>query len=154
MAQVKEFFLPDDLYYDAKEHIWTRVEDGQARVGLDAFGACAAGTVAYVKLLPVGRRVEKGRPFGSMEAGKYVGPLKAPVGGTIAALNQAVLDDPRLVNTDHYERGWFVTIAPSQLEADQADLVHGAAVQPWLEREVEEYESAAKLKPERERECE
>ena len=136
MAQVKEFFLPDDLYYDRKEHIWARLEDGGVRVGLDSFGACAAGTVAYIKLLPPGRQVQKGRPFGSMEAGKYVGPLKAPVSGTIAETNREVLDNPKLVNLDHYGGGWFVLFVPSNLDEDLADLAHGEGVQPWLEDEV------------------
>jgi len=153
MARVKEFLLPDDLHYDRKEHIWGRVAPEGMRVGLDSFGACAAGTVAYVKLLPKGRQVQKGRPFGSMEAGKYVGPLKAPVSGTIVEHNQEVLDNPRLVNVDHYDRGWLVLIAPSSLDADLADLAHGEGVQPWLEDEVREYEEGGKLKPEGEREC-
>jgi len=153
MAQAKEFFLPDELHYDRKEHIWGRVEPGAVRVGLDAFGACAAGTVAYIKLLPPGRQVQKGRPFGSMEAGKYVGPLKAPVGGTIAETNGEVLDNPGLVNADHYDRGWFVVITPSNLEADLTDLVHGEGVQSWLEDEVRDYEETGKLKKEEEREC-
>ncbi len=154
MAQVKEFFLPDDLYYDRKEHIWARLEDGGVRVGLDAFGACAAGTVAYIKLLPPGRKVQKNRPFGSMEAGKYVGPLKAPVSGTIAATNQGVLDDPKLVNVEHYEGGWFVVIDPANLDEDLAGLAHGDDVQPWLEEEVRDYEEGGKIKSEEERKCE
>jgi len=153
MARVKEFVLPDDLHYDRKEHIWARVETGGVRVGLDAFGACAPGTVAYVKLLPGGRQVQKGRPFGSMEAGKYVGPLKAPVSGTILEHNQELLANPRLVNTDHYDRGWFVVIVPNSLDADLADLAHAEAVQPWLENDVREYEEGGKIKPEGEREC-
>ena len=153
MARVKEFFLPDDIYYDRKEHIWGRLEPGGMRVGLDAFGSCAAGTVAYIKLLPPGRQVHKGRPFGSMEAGKYVGPLRAPIGGTIAETNQEVLDDPKLVNVDHYSRGWFVLIAPFDLEGDLVDLVHGKEIQPWLEDEVRDYEETGKLKKEEEREC-
>lgn len=153
MAQVKEFSLPDDLYYDRKEHIWARPEHGGVRVGLDAFGACAAGAVAYIKLLPPGRKVEKGRPFGSIEAGKYVGPLRAPIGGAIAETNQEVLGSPKTVNVDHYEKGWFVVILPASLDEDLADLVHGAGVQPWLEDEVREYEDTGKLKKEEEREC-
>ncbi len=153
MAQAKEFFLPDELYYDRKEHIWARVDEGGVKVGLDAFGSCAAGTVAYIKVLPAGRTVQKGRPFGSMEAGKYVGPLKAPVGGTIAEVNQEVLANPKLVNLDHYERGWFVVIAPSDLEEDLADLAHGGDVQPWLEEDVRDYEDTGKMKPQAEREC-
>ena len=153
MARVKEFDLPDELYYDAQEHIWARLEDAGVRVGLDMFGACAAGTMAYIKLLPPGRQVQKGRPFGSMEAGKYVGPLKAPVSGTIAATNADVLANPRLANTDHYDKGWFVVITPSDLDRELPTLVHGDQVQPWLEKEVREYEEEGKLRPEGERAC-
>src|SRR3989304_6032465 len=152
MAQVKEFFLPDELYYDRKEHIWARLEDGGVRVGLDSFGAWAAGTVAYIKLLPPGRQGPKGGPFGPMEAGKYAGPLKAPVSGTIVEVNQEVLDNPRLVNVDHYDRGWLVVMAPANLAEDLADLAHGEAVQPWLEEEVRDYEETGKLKKEEGRE--
>lgn len=146
MAQAGEFFLPDELYYDRKDHLWARIEEGVVRVGLDQFGQKAAGTVAYVKLLPPGRAVAKGRAFGSLEAGKYVGPLRAPVGGRIASVNQRVLAEPRLVNTDPYGEGWFVTIAPSNLEADLQDLVHGDQVQTWLEQEVVDYRAKGLLK--------
>src|SRR4030043_2242357 len=125
MAQVKEFHLPDDPSYGRKEHIGARLEDEGVRAGLDAFGVCAAGTVAYVKLSPVGRQVQKGRAFGSMEAGKYVGPLKAPVGGTITAVNEAVLSNPGLLNAHHYEQGWLVVITPSNQAEDIAHLVPG-----------------------------
>ncbi|MFQ5826641.1 MAG: glycine cleavage system protein H [Dehalococcoidia bacterium] len=153
MAQVKEFYLPDDLYYDRKEHMWARTEDGVVRVGLDAFGACSAGTVAYIKLMPPGREVRKGRAFGSMEGGKYVGPFKAPVAGKVLEVNQAVLDRPGLLNEDHYDRSWLVILEPSNLEPDLADLAHGDDVQPWLASQVEEYESKGLLKPEAERQC-
>jgi len=153
MAQVKEFSLPDELYYDTKEHIWARREDGRVRLGLDAFAACAAGTVAYIKLLPAGREVKKGRAFGSLEAGKYIGPLKAPVSGRIQDRNEEVLANPRLVNTDHYDQGWFVVLEPTSLEEDLRDLVHGPAVQPWLEKELAEYETKGMIKKEAERQC-
>ncbi len=140
MAKADEFYLPDDLYYDRKDHLWARVEDGKVRVGLDQFGQKSAGTVAYVKLLPAGRPVTKGRAFGSLEAGKYIGPLKAPVNGKLAEVNQEVLADPRLVNTDPYGKGWFVVIDPSNLEPDLTDLAQGAdQIQAWLEAEIKEY---------------
>ncbi len=140
MAKAEEFYLPDDLYYDRKDHLWARVEEGMVRVGLDQFGQKSAGTVAYVKLLPAGRPVAKGRAFGSLEAGKYIGPLKAPVAGKIAQVNQEVLDTPRLVNTDPYGQGWFVVIEASNLEPDLTDLVQGAEqIQAWLEAEIKDY---------------
>ena len=146
MAQMEDFYLPDDLYYDRKDHLWARLESQGVRVGLDQFGSRAAGTFAYIKLLPVGREVRKGRAFGSAEAGKYVGPFKAPVGGTIVEVNQEVLQDPKLVNQDHYDRGWLVVIAPADLETDLADLVHGEEIQVWLKKEVEEYREKGLLK--------
>lgn len=140
MARVKDLFLPDDLYYDAKDHLWSRVESGRVRIGLDQFGQKAAGTVAYVKLLPAGKQVRKGRTFGSLEAGKYIGPLKAQVSGVIVEVNPEVLAEPTLVNTDPYGRGWFVFVEPSDLETDLRDRVHGGeAIQAWLEREYREY---------------
>lgn len=145
MAQVDDFFLPDELYYDRKEHLWARQEGTNVRVGLDQFGQRAAGTVAYVKLLPVGKVVAKGRPFGSLEAGKYIGPLKAPVGGKLTEVNAAVLANPGLVNTDPYGAAWFVVIEPSNLQADLSDLAHGPDVQTWLEDEVNQYRAKGLL---------
>ena len=140
MAKAEEFYLPDDLYYDRKDHLWARVEDGKVRVGLDQFGQKSAGTVAYIKLLPAGRAVTKGRAFGSLEAGKYIGPLKAPVNGKLWAINQAVIENPKLVNTDPYGQGWFVVIEPSNLESDLTDLAQGAdQIQAWLEAEIKDY---------------
>ncbi len=95
MAQFADIYLPDDLYYNRTEHLWARVEPGnRVRVGLDAFGSRAAGTVVYIKILPAGKKTRKNRNFGSLEAGKYVGPLKSPVDGTVVEVNQEVLNRP------------------------------------------------------------
>ena len=140
MVRVEGFELPEELYYDRKEHLWARIEEAGVRVGLDMFGQKAAGTVVYIKIMPAGREVRKGRAFGSVEAGTYVGALKAPVNGKIAEVNEAVIADPGLVNNDPYGAGWFVVIEPSSLEDDLADLVHGREeIQSWLETEIAEY---------------
>lgn len=140
MAKYEDIFLPDDCLYDRKDHLWARIEGGNVRVGLDQLGQKAAGTAAYVKLLPAGRSVNKARSFGSLEAGKYIGPLKAPVGGRIVETNQEVIDDPHLVNTDPYGKGWFVIIEPTNLQEDKKDLVQGAPdIQSWLEQEYKDY---------------
>lgn len=132
--------MPDELYYDPKDHLWSRVESELVRIGLDQFGQKSAGTVAYIKLLPAGKQVLKGRAFGSLEAGKYIGPLKAQVSGRIVEVNPEVLAEPTLVNTDPYGRGWFVVIEPSNLDADLQDRIQGTeAIQTWLEAEHREY---------------
>ncbi len=134
MIKIEKYEFDENLYYDRKDHLWARIEDEKRiRVGLDIFGQQAAGTVVYLKILPAGKRARKGRAFGSLEAGKYVGPLKAPVAGTISEVNEEVLATPRLVNDDPYGRGWFVVIEPSKLEEDLKDLAHGEAdIRVWI----------------------
>ncbi len=140
MAKYEEIFLPDDLYYDRKDHLWAKIEGDKVRVGLDIFGQKAAGTVAYLKILPAGKKVKKSRSFGSLEAGKYIGPLKAPVGGKLVEVHEEVLKTPTLVNSDPYGEGWFVVIEPDNLEEDLKDLVQGIqGIQEWLESEYKEY---------------
>lgn len=93
----------------------------------------------YIKLVPVGRKVTKGRAFGSLEAGKYVGPLRAPVSGAVIEVNEEVIHTPHLVNTTPYQ-AWFVVIHPARLEEDLSDLVQGAeAIQTWLEAQLTEF---------------
>jgi glycine cleavage system H protein len=91
MAEFKGITLPDDLYYESKEHMWAKVEGNMVKVGVDAFGVQATGgNTQYVKLKPAGAKAAKLKPFGSIEAGKYIGPLRAPVSGQIAEVNEKV----------------------------------------------------------------
>jgi len=141
MAQFADIYLPDDLYYNRTEHLWARVEPGnRVRVGLDALGARAAGTVVYLKILPAGRKTRKNRNFGSLEAGKYVGPLKSPVNGTVVEVNQEVLGRPGMVNEEPYE-AWFVVVETTEDPVEQlGDHVCGDEIQPWLESEYARYQ--------------
>lgn len=139
MAVIDSFNLPDEFYYDRKEHIWAKAEEDKVRIGLDQFGQCAAGKAAYIKIKPRGKEIVKGKPFGTLECGKYIGPLKAPISGTIVEVNDAVFKDPEVINRDSYGEGWMIIVSPSNFEEDSRDLVHGEDVKPWLEREIEEY---------------
>jgi glycine cleavage system H protein len=94
----------------------------------------------YIQLEAEGTRVSRGDPIGSVEAAKMVSPLYAPISGTIARRNEAVLRNPALVNADPYGRGWLVELEPSHWEAEAAELIHGAdRVARWLEEEVARY---------------
>ncbi len=143
MAEFKGIRLPDDLHYEAKEHIWAKVEGNRVTVGLDEFGVKAAGgNTQYVKLKAAGAKAIKGKPFGSIEAGKYIGPLRAPVSGTIAEVSPNVVGNPSLVNSDPYGEGYFVVIEAANLEEELNDLVSGAeSIQKWLEEQYAEYEA-------------
>ncbi len=142
MATVENYTLPDDLYYDRENHLWVRVDDGRAVVGLDALGQASMGDVVYIQLEPEGTRVSRGDPIGSVEAAKMVSPLYAPISGTLVRHNEAVLRNPGLVNADPYGRGWLVELEPSRWQAEATALIHGAdRVARWLEEEVARYRS-------------
>ena len=146
MAQVEGIQLPDDLYYQPEDHLWVRLEGRQARVGLDDQAQRSAGAVSAVRLKPAGRPIAKGKPFGTMEAGKYVGPLKAPVAGQVIEVNAEVMNQPGLLNSEPYGKGWLILIESDNAARDLADLVHGGAIQAWLEKSVADWRKRGLLK--------
>ena len=147
MAQIEGIHVPDELYYQPEDHLWVRVEGAQrVRVGLDDLAQHSAGKVTAVRLKPAGRPIAIGKPFGTMEAGKYVGPLKAPVAGLVVEINAEVMSQPGLLNTDPYEQGWLILIEPEDAARDLAKLIHGAAVSAWLERTIADWRKRGLLK--------
>ncbi|MBM2848998.1 MAG: GcvH, partial [Anaerolineales bacterium] len=75
----------------------------------------------------VGKPVKKGKSAGTVESGKWVGPVTAPVNGTISEINTVLKSKPSLLNSDPYGEGWFLKIKPDNWEADSTDLVTGGA---------------------------
>ncbi|MEY9873678.1 glycine cleavage system H protein [Streptacidiphilus sp. MAP12-33] len=98
---------PQNLTY-SKEHEWlTAVEDGVATIGITAFAADALGDVVYVDLPEVGRTITAGETVGELESTKSVSDLYTPASGEVVEVNQAVIDDPALVNSSPFEDGWL-----------------------------------------------
>ncbi|MEX2705686.1 MAG: glycine cleavage system protein H [Candidatus Freyrarchaeum guaymaensis] len=129
--------LPDDLYYH-NDHCWVRVENGKARIGFDDFGQATAGKILFVRLKPEGKTIEAGKSFGSIETGKWVGPLRAPISGTILEVNPEVKKKPTIINEDPYGDGWLIVVEPTNLEPELANLVTGDAIKAWIDKEIEE----------------
>ncbi|NUP69461.1 MAG: glycine cleavage system protein GcvH [Nonomuraea sp.] len=113
--------IPDDLSY-TKEHEWVSgVDDGiTVTVGITAFAAEALGDVVFVQLPEVGKTVEAGESVGEVESTKSVSEIYAPVGGEITEVNQSVVDDPSLANSDPYGDGWMFRV---RMEGDAEDLL-------------------------------
>lgn len=109
MSQVHGYEFPSDLYYDEHQQ-YARLDGDVVTIGLDDFAQAAAKAIAFVQLPRVGRKVEQGKPFVSIESGKWVGRLYAPVSGEVVAINQALEDEPGLVNSDPYGAGWVVKL--------------------------------------------
>ena len=134
--EIEGYEMPDELYY-TKEHTWAKVEDdGTVRVGMDAYGATAAGAIEFIDMPMEDDEFEAGEAFGSLESAKWVGGLIMPVGGTIVEINEDVEDDLELLPEDPYEESWLILVKPSNLDDDLAKLIHGDDVKPWLEEEL------------------
>ncbi|MFG1702978.1 glycine cleavage system protein GcvH [Nonomuraea sp. M3C6] len=103
--------IPDDLSY-TKEHEWVAgLDDGlTVTVGITAFAADSLGDVVYVQLPEVGSTVEAGDSIGEVESTKSVSDIYTPVGGEVVEVNQAVVDDPGLANSDPYGEGWMFRV--------------------------------------------
>ncbi|MGK9146554.1 glycine cleavage system protein GcvH [Plantibacter flavus] len=92
------------------EHEWIRVEGELAVIGITDYAAEKLGDVVFVDLPAVGATLAASTVVGEIESTKSVGELFAPLDGTVAEANDAVVDDPSLVNSDPFGAGWLVSI--------------------------------------------
>lgn len=111
--------VPEHLEY-SDDHVWVDTTLEPAVVGITEYAADKLGELVYVDLPEVGTRVEAGDEILELESSKAVEPLIAPVAGTIRYVNQAVADDPSVIDSDPYGEGWIVKI---ELEDDEPDLL-------------------------------
>jgi glycine cleavage system H protein len=105
---------PSALKY-TKEHEWVDVSGDVATVGITAYAAEKLGDVVFVDLPTVGSTVAEGRVVGEIESTKSVGELFAPVNGTVAEINAAVVAAPELVNSDPFGEGWLIRVTFTEL---------------------------------------
>lgn len=113
--------VPAELKYTA-EHEWVAVDGDIARIGITAYAAEKLGDVVFVELPKPGTAVVAGRVVGEIESTKSVGELYAPFDGEIVEMNDAVVEDPSLVNSDPFGAGWMIAVRfaelPALLDAD------------------------------------
>ena len=106
------------VYY-SQEHEWIRVEGDSATVGITDFAQGQLGDVVFVEIPEAGKQVTKGGEAAVVESVKAASDVYAPVSGEVTEGNQALVDDPSLVNTDPEGEGWFFKLRlsdPSELE--------------------------------------
>ena len=105
-----------DLKYTA-EHEWVAVDGDIATIGITAYAAEKLGDVVYVDLPKVGAGLAAGTVVGEIESTKSVGELFAPLAGEVVEANQAVIDQPDLVNADPFGDGWMIKVRFTELPA-------------------------------------
>jgi glycine cleavage system H protein len=109
--------IPAELKY-TEDHEWIRVEGDSAIVGITDFAQGELGDVVFVEIETEGEELDKGETFGTVEAVKTVSDLFMPVDGVVSEVNEALADEPELVNKDPYGKGWMIKIKIS----DQSEL--------------------------------
>ena len=117
--------IPDNLKY-TKEHEWVRLEGDVAVVGITDFAQGELGDIVFVEVETVEETLDADEVFGTVEAVKTVSDLFLPVAGEIVEFNEAVEDDPALVNNDPYGEGWLIKVKVSN-PADVDGLLDGEA---------------------------
>jgi glycine cleavage system H protein len=126
--------LPGDLLYTA-EHEWLRREDdGTVSIGVTDHAQSALGDLVYVELPEVGQDVESGGDMAVVESVKAASDVYSPIDGTVAAVNEALADDPETINSDPYGEGWIVKVQPSS-DIDESALMTPDAYQALLDEE-------------------
>ncbi len=125
--------IPDDLFYDRND-FWIKAAE-EAVIGLTDYGQGNIGDILYLELVPAGTIVRRGERCGSIESGKWVGSLLAPVSGVIVETNRETEADPRRVNADPFGLGWLCRMEP----ADRNEiglLMDSAAYKAWVEERI------------------
>ena len=101
--------IPANLKY-SNDHEWVRVEGNEAFVGITDFAQGQRGDIAFVDVPTVGESLGQNEVFGSIEAVKTVSDAFLPVSGEILEFNEALENDPALVNKDPYGEGWIIKV--------------------------------------------
>ena len=111
---------PKDLKY-TQEHEWIRPEPGcKAKLGLADYAQNHLGDIVYLDLPDPGTQIEQSKKMGEVESVKAVADIFAPASGKVTEVNQAVMDEPKLVNEDCYSAGWLVELElsnPAELDS-------------------------------------
>lgn len=106
--------FPSELKY-TKDHEWVSITGNEATIGITEFAQRELGDIVYIDVNSVGTEIAKDEVFGTVEAVKTVSDLFMPLTGAILEVNSALNDNPELVNSDPYQKGWMVRISLTDL---------------------------------------
>ena len=123
---------PDGVLF-SRDHLWVRITDGTARVGLTDFAQETLGDIVDISVPEANYRVTAGQACGDIESTKSVNDLVAPVSGVVTATNTDLDERPELINTDPYGGGWLIDVRLGP-DAGTGDLLSAADYAQLIER--------------------
>ncbi len=138
MSTVRGCELPENLLYDVDSNVWARREaDGNVVVGMTSYACSLSGVIVAFTPRRLGKEVKRGKSCATVESGKWVGPVKAPVSGEMVAANPEVAAEPGLINDDPYGAGWLVKIRPVDWDGESVALLKGPEALVLFEQRME-----------------
>ncbi|MBQ2410640.1 MAG: glycine cleavage system protein GcvH, partial [Selenomonadaceae bacterium] len=124
--------VPAELKY-TKSHEWVKEEDGLYVVGLTDFAQEALGDIVFINMPEEGDDVASGESFADVESVKAVSDVFSPVSGTVAEVNEGLIDEPALINQEPYEQ-WLIKVKDV---SDTEELMDAAAYEEFCATEEE-----------------
>lgn len=128
--------FPDDLMYST-EHTWARIDGDIATVGITDYAQDKLDEILSVELYPVDSSVGQGEPFGVIESVKVTTELISPVSGDILSVNDDLVDDVGILNSDAYDTGWMITVEISD-SGELDNLMDAEEYADYIEANEEE----------------
>jgi len=122
----------DGLYY-SKEHEWVKVEGGKAYVGITDYAQESLGEIVFVELPEIGSQVDAGDVLGVVESVKAASDIYSPISGTVIEANEALADDPALLNEDPY-KNWIAVLEITD-DSMLDELMDASAYEAYLAEE-------------------
>jgi glycine cleavage system H protein len=134
--------FPRSLLYDVPHHMWyAPLPDGTVRLGMTAVGPASLLDNQVYAFTPKrkGRPIEAGRSCGTIESGKWAGPVRAAFDGTVVDVNETLIEQPHLMVLDPYGAGWMLIVRPDDASV-LTRLTPGDALAATYERWMDEHE--------------
>ncbi|MDO9490733.1 glycine cleavage system protein GcvH [Acetobacterium sp.] len=103
----------------SKDHEWVKVEGNLATIGITDYAQHSLGDIVFVELPEIGDAIGKEETFGVVESVKAASDIYLPISGTVVKINEALVDEPELLNTDAFEN-WMIGVEmddPTELDA-------------------------------------
>jgi glycine cleavage system H protein len=125
--------IKDDLYY-SEDHEWVREEEDYLVIGVTDFAQEELGDIVFVELPEVEEEFDKDDSFGVLESVKAVSDTFIPVSGRIIEVNEALLDNPELINDDPYGEGWLIKVEPAD-DSELDELLSAEEYAEFIEEE-------------------
>jgi len=129
---VAGFHLPENRRYH-QGHTWALPESPTfARVGIDDFGARLAGKIDGIVLPKRGQWIRQGQKFATLLRDGQKAELVSPVEGEVTSVNDALLNDAALMNSDPYGAGWLVSVISPDMAVNFRNLLNGTLARKWM----------------------